>query len=44
MQNDKQQANELYASYRIEKVYTNRFINAKSTGRGKIAEILVRNY
>ena len=35
--------NELYKEYNIEKIQANRFINSKSSGRGKIAEVLVRN-
>ena len=37
-------SNELYSEYKIEKLYASRFINSKSNGRGKISEILVRNY
>jgi DNA adenine methylase len=35
---------ELYKEYNINIVYANRSINSKSTGRGKIAEILIRNF
>ncbi len=35
---------ELYAEYEIKKVYAKRHINANGYGRGKISEILVRNY
>ncbi len=35
---------ELYAPYDIKKVYAKRHINANAFGRGKISEILVRNY
>ena len=35
---------ELYKEYDINIVYANRFINSKSNGRGKITEVLVRNY
>ena len=35
---------ELYAPYVIKKVYAKRHINANAFGRGKISEILVRNY
>ncbi len=36
--------NELYKEYNIEKIQANRFINSKSSGRGKISEVLVNNY
>lgn len=36
--------NELYAGYEIEEVYANRAINSKGTGRGKISELIVRNW
>lgn len=35
---------ELYTNYEIKKVYAKRHINANAYGRGKISEILVRNY
>ncbi len=35
---------ELYKEYDINIVNANRFINSKSNGRGKISEVLVRNY
>ena len=35
--------NELYDSFKIDKIQANRFINSKSSGRGKISEVLVRN-
>jgi DNA adenine methylase len=35
---------ELYKEYDINIVYANRFINSKSNARGKITEVLVRNY
>ena len=35
---------ELYKEYNINIVNANRFINSKSSGRGKINEVLVRNY
>lgn len=35
--------NELYRNYNIDKIQANRFINSKSSGRGKISEVLVRN-
>jgi len=34
----------LYKEYDINIVYANRFVNSKSSGRGKITEVLVRNY
>ncbi len=36
--------NELYKEYNIKKIQANRFINSKSSGRGKISEVLVRNF
>ena len=36
--------NELYSNYRIEKVLASRQVNANAEGRGKITEVLVRNY
>ncbi len=41
---DTSASNELYSGYKIEKIYASRFINSKASGRGKITEILVRNY
>jgi len=35
---------ELYANFRIERVMATRRINSKVTGRGKVAELLIRNY
>ena len=35
---------ELYKNYDIQIVNANRFINSKSSGRGKINEVLVRSY
>ena len=35
---------ELYKNYDINIVNANRFINSKGSGRGKITEILIRNY
>jgi DNA adenine methylase len=35
---------ELYARYRIDVVSAARSINSRATGRGKIAEVVVRNY
>ena len=36
--------NNLYANYEIKKVFASRQINANVDGRGKITEVLVRNY
>ena len=36
--------NELYSNYEIKKVSASRAVNANSEGRGKITEVLVRNY
>lgn len=36
--------NELYENYTIKKVFASRTINANANGRGKITEVLVRNY
>jgi DNA adenine methylase len=36
--------NELYSNYDIKKVFASRQINANADGRGKITEVLVRNY
>lgn len=36
--------NDLYSEYNIKKVYATRAINSNSSGRGKISEVLVRNY
>ena len=35
---------DLYKNYDIQIVNANRFINSKSNGRGKITEVLIRNY
>lgn len=35
---------ELYSNYKIKKVLASRQINANANGRGKITEVLVRNY
>jgi Site-specific DNA methylase len=35
---------ELYSSYRVEKILARRNINSKPDGRGKIPELIVRNY
>ena len=36
--------NELYSNYEIKKVFASRAVNANAEGRGKITEVLVRNY
>ncbi len=36
--------NNLYSKYKISNIQANRFINSKSSRRGKISEIIVRNY
>lgn len=41
---DTKLVNKLYANYEIKKVFASRQINANADGRGKITEILVRNY
>lgn len=41
---DTQLVNELYKNYNIKKVFASRQINANADGRGKITEVLVRNY
>ena len=41
---DTKLVNELYANYEIKKVFASRQINANANGRGKITEVLVRNY
>jgi DNA adenine methylase len=35
---------ELYKDYRIERVYASRFINANQEKRGKLTELLIKNY
>ncbi len=35
---------ELYADYSVSIVHANRAVNSKANGRGKIAEVLIRNY
>ncbi|SMC08861.1 DNA adenine methylase [Nitratiruptor tergarcus] len=35
---------DLYKEYRIDIVYMHRFINSKKEGRGKISEVVIRNY
>ncbi|MDY0194302.1 MAG: Dam family site-specific DNA-(adenine-N6)-methyltransferase, partial [Aliarcobacter butzleri] len=34
---------DLYAKYEVQNIQANRFINSKSSGRGKISEVLIRN-
>lgn len=41
---DTKLVNELYENYNINKVFASRQINANAEGRGKITEVLVRNY
>ena len=41
---DTKLVNELYENYNIKKVFASRQINANADGRGKISEVLVRNY
>lgn len=41
---DTKLVNELYENYNIKKVFASRPINANADGRGKITEVLVRNY
>ncbi len=41
---DTKLVNELYANYEIKKVFASRVVNANADGRGKITEVLVRNY
>lgn len=41
---DTKLVNELYANYEVKKVFASRQINANADGRGKITEVLVRNY
>ena len=41
---DTKLVSELYANYKIKKVFASRQINANADGRGKITEVLVRNY
>jgi len=35
---------DLYKDYNVKIVHANRFINSKSNGRGKITEVVIRNY
>lgn len=41
---DTKLVNKLYANYEIKKVFASRQINANAAGRGKITEVLVKNY
>ena len=41
---DTKLVNELYENYNIKKVFASRQINANADGRGKITEVLVRDY
>lgn len=41
---DTEVINDLYSAYKIKKVFASRQINANSSKRGKITEVLVRNY
>lgn len=41
---DTQFIKDLYAKYHIEQIRANRFINSKSSGRGKISEVLIRSF
>lgn len=41
---DTKLVSELYENYNIKKVFASRQINANADGRGKITEVLVRNY
>jgi DNA adenine methylase len=36
--------NKLYKEFKIEKIFANRAINSKGNKRGKITEVLIRNY
>lgn len=36
--------NELYENYNIKKVFASRAINANGNGRGKVTEVIVKNY
>ena len=35
---------DLYQKYNIERVYANRCINSYAQNRGRISELLIRNY
>jgi len=41
---DIENVHKLYSEYTIKKVFASRQINANASGRGKITEVLVRNY
>ena len=41
---DTQIINELYAKYHIERVFASRAVNCDGQKRGKITEVLIRNY
>ncbi|MGM0520416.1 MAG: DNA adenine methylase [Campylobacterota bacterium] len=41
---DTQFIKDLYKDYEVEEIFANRFINSKSSERGKISEVLVRNF
>ena len=41
---DTKLVNELYSNYEIKKVFATRAVNDNADGRGKITEVLVRNY
>ena len=41
---DTKLVNEFYSNYEIKKVFASRAINANPNGRGKITEVLVKNY
>ena len=41
---DTELVHELYRRYTVKRVFAPRFVNACAEGRGKIAEVLVRNY
>lgn len=41
---DTKLVNDLYENYEIKKVFASRQINANADGRGKITEVLVKNY
>ena len=34
----------LYKDYRIERVHVGRAINSRTDGRGKVPELIIRNY
>lgn len=43
-QSDTPTTRELYAGFRIDQVFARRSINSRGTGRGLVAELLIRNY